>query len=364
MSQRARAISFFLPQYHPFPENDRHWGTGFTEWNNVVRARPLFPGHHQPQLPADLGFYDLRVPEVRAQQRDLALAAGIEAFALYHYWFHGRRLMQRPIEEFFADPPHEVRYLLCWANESWTLEWRGRDDVATLEQTYSPEDDAAHAEHLAAYFANERYYRLDGKAVFLVYNPHHLPDAKATVDVLRSAAARVGVELLLGGCVAFAEDVDVREWGLDFSVRWAPNWLTIQRAPDERREKLMKLESKLLAKRWPRFRNNTVYDYARVRDAHVATPRPAWPTCESAFPSWDNTARRAHGDAIIVTEPTPDGFEQWLRSIVARQRPQDPPLVFVNAWNEWAEGCHLEPDDRWGHEWLNRCRAVFGAAAH
>src|SRR5258706_11945785 len=117
-----RTIAFYLPQYHPIPENDQWWGPGFTEWRNVTNARPLFPGHYQPHLPADLGFYDLRVPEVRAQQRVMALSAGISAFALYHYWFEGKRLMDRPVDDFFADPEHDVKYLLCWANESWTLE--------------------------------------------------------------------------------------------------------------------------------------------------------------------------------------------------------------------------------------------------
>lgn len=353
-------MAFYLPQYHPFPENDQHWGTGFTEWNNVVRARPLFPGHHQPHLPADLGFYDLRVPEVRHQQLEMALSAGISAFAMYHYWFHGRRLMQRPIDDFFQDPVHDVKYLLCWANESWTLEWRGQDDVATIEQGYSEEDDATHAKVLTEkYFANERYFRVEGRAVFLIYNPHLLPNPVATVAAFREAAAAAGVDLLLGGCVAFQEDTDVRDWGLDFSVRWAPNWLTIQRARDDKLSPLLKAESRLLAKWWKRFRNNTVYDYDRVRDEHLGQPKLEWPTCESAFPTWDNTARRAHGDAIIVRGATPAAFEQWLRALVARLRPSDPPLVFVNAWNEWAEGCHLEPDDRWGQQWLERCRRVF-----
>lgn len=360
VSTAAKAIAFFLPQYHPFPENDAHWGTGFTEWNNVVRARPLFPGHHQPHLPADLGFYDLRVPEVRQQQRGMALSAGISAFALYHYWFHGRRLMHRPIEECFSDPTHDVRYLLCWANENWTLEWRGKDDITTITQEYSPEDDVEHAQHLTErYFTNERYFRLDGRAVFLIYNPHLLPDATRTVATFREVAGRHGVELLLGGCVAF-EEHDIREWGLDFSVRWAPNWLAIHGARDPRLTRLLRLESRVLSRRWPRFRNNLVFDYAGVRDEHLKAGRPSWPTCESAFPTWDNTARRSHGNALIVHGTSPQAFEEWLRALVLRLRPADPQLVFINAWNEWAEGCHLEPDDRWGHQWLERCSNVFG----
>lgn len=360
--ESAEAVAFFLPQYHPIPENDRHWGTGFTEWNNVVRARPLFPGHHQPHLPADLGFYDLRVPEVRALQRDLAVAGGISAFAIYHYWFQGHRLMSRPVDDLFADPAHQLKYLLCWANESWTLEWRGLDDWTTIAQEYSRDDDVAHARFLAdRYFSNERYYRVEGKAVFLIYNPHHLPDPLFTVGQLREAAATHGVELLLGGCVAFEEHTDLRTWGLDFAVRWAPNWLMIDRSHDPRMRSILRFENRVLGRRWPRFRRNSILDYRLVIEQHLEAEKPDWPTCETAFPTWDNTARRSHGDAIIVRNSSPAEFERWLRASVARVRANDPGMVFVNAWNEWAEGCHLEPDAAWGRVWLDTCRRVFGA---
>lgn len=357
---KVDAIAFYLPQYHPIPVNDQHWGKGFTEWANVVRARPLLPGHHQPHYPADLGFYDLRLPEVRAHQRDLALEAGIAAFAVYHYWFHGQRLMEGPVDSFFSDPVHPVKQLLCWANESWTLEWQGDEGTVTLDQSYSTEDDRRHARFLAeGYFANERYYRQDGKAVFLIYNPHLLPDAAATVEILRHEASRVGVDLLIGGCVSF-DEVDVTKWGIDFGLRWAPNWLTLRQGFDERRTRLARAQTRLLSKRWPRFRHNEFYDYSRVREAHLATPRPSWPVAESAFPSWDNTARRMNGDAIIIQNESGPAFETWLRALVARLRLRDPDMVFINAWNEWAEGCHLEPDGRVGHLWLDTCRRVFG----
>jgi lipopolysaccharide biosynthesis protein len=360
MKTNAQGIAFYLPQYHPLPENDKHWGTGFTEWNNVVRARRLFPGHHQPHLPADLGFYDLRVPEVRQQQRDLALGAGISAFAMYHYWFQGHRLMHQPVDAFFQDPVDPLRYLLCWANESWTLEWRGQDSVTTLQQEYSREDDVAHAEFLVEkFFLNERYFRYDGRPVFLVYNPHLLPENARMVGVLRDVARVAGVDPLLGGCVAFEERGDVRHQGFDFSVRWAPNWLLIQGAKDPRLEKLLKAQTRALAKRWPRFRHNEAFEYDSVVRQHLAQAKQEWPTCESVFPSWDNTARRPHGDAIIVTRPSPEAFEGWLRRIVGRIRAEDPKLVFINAWNEWAEGCHLEPDDVWGHAWLDASGHVF-----
>ncbi|HVX07916.1 glycoside hydrolase family 99-like domain-containing protein [Humibacter sp.] len=358
----AHAIAYYLPQYHPFPENDEHWGTGFTEWANVVRAKRLFPGHDQPHLPTDLGFYDLRVPEVRAQQRDLALEAGISAFAVYHYWFEGRRLMHRPVDEMFADPVHPVKNLLCWANGSWTLEWRGRENVTTIEQTYSETDDWKHSELLAERFiCNERYFTHEGRPVFLVYEPYALPERARMVRILREVCGAHGVELLVGGCVAFNDSKDVRELGLDFEVRWAPDWMLIREAFDPRVQRILSLQSRFLSKRWPRFRHNDAFSYQRVIDAHLASTQPAWPTCESAFPSWDNTARRSFGDAVIVTDPSPAEFTRWLRALRDRLRPTDPPFVFINAWNEWAEGCHLEPDETWGHAWLDACREVFTA---
>ena len=360
MNGLAEAIAFYLPQYHPFPENDQHWGVGFTEWNNVVRARPLFPGHYQPHLPADLGFYDLRVPEVRAQQRELAASAGISAFALYHYWFEGKRLMDRPVDDFFSDDVSDLKYLLCWANESWTLEWKNQQDWTTIAQTYSAADDRVHAEHIVThYMLSGRYFEYDSRPVFLVYNPFELPEDARMVRVLREVAAAHGLDPLVGGCVAFEEGADPRQIGFDFSVRWAPNWILLRQAHHARLQRVTKIQNKLLSKRWPRFRHNEVFEYAAIIREHLSVAKQPWPTCDTVFPSWDNTARRAHGDAIVVVENDPEQFEAWIRSAVGRLRPGDPNLVFINAWNEWAEGCHLEPDAQFGHQWLEACRHVF-----
>ncbi len=363
MSDVTRAIAFYLPQYHPIPENDQHWGTGFTEWNNVVRAKPLFPGHHQPHLPADLGFYDLRVPETRALQCNLAASSGISAFALYHYWFSGKRLMQRPVKDFFSDPLRSTKYLLCWANESWTLEWRGADNWTTIPQEYSEEDDWHHCELLAEeYLANDRYFRYEGRPVFLVYNPLHLPDYGRMIRILKDVCRAHGIDPLVGGCVAFEEE-DIRTRGFDFSVRWAPNWLRLgSETVDERMMIGLRAASRLLTRRWPRFRHAEAHRYDKVIREHTRWPKPDWPTCETAFPSWDNSARRAHGDAILVSHVSGRLFRDWLLQLHERLRPEDPALVFVNAWNEWAEGCHLEPDDRWGDTWLKVCAEIFRPA--
>ena len=187
MKQHAkRVIAFYLPQYHPFPENDRWWGAGFTEWRNVVKARPLFRGHYQPHLPADLGFYDLRVPEVRQQQAALAERYGLSGFCYYHYWFNGHRLMQRPVEEMLASGKPDFPFMLCWANENWTRAWDGGEQEVLIRQEYSEEDDRAHIRYLLdEVFRDPRYIRVDGKPVFAVYRSALFPDMRRTIEVWR-----------------------------------------------------------------------------------------------------------------------------------------------------------------------------------
>jgi lipopolysaccharide biosynthesis protein len=180
-----RVIAFYLPQYHPIPENDLWWGKGFTEWTNVAKARPVFRGHCQPHLPADLGFYDLRVAESRDAQAALAREYGIQGFCYFHYWFNGKRLLERPFDEVLGSGRPDFPFCLCWANESWSRRWLGEERDVLMEQTYSQEDDLAHADWLGRAFADNRYIRIGGRPLFLVYRPAHLPDAKRTVELWR-----------------------------------------------------------------------------------------------------------------------------------------------------------------------------------
>ena len=178
----AKALAFYLPQYHPIPENDEWWGKGFTEWANVAKAQPLYPGHYQPHLPGELGYYDLRVPEVREAQADLARDHGISGFVYYHYWFHGRRLLNRPFDEVLASGSPDFPFALCWANEEWTRNWDGQSGRVLIRQEYSDADDLAHIRWLATAFADSRYITIDGKPLMLVYRPGVLPDPKRMTD--------------------------------------------------------------------------------------------------------------------------------------------------------------------------------------
>ena len=221
---QLRYVAFYLPQFHPIPENDEWWGAGFTEWRNVARADPLFRGHDQPHLPGDLGFYDLRLAETRGAQVDLAARYGVDAFCYFHYWFDGHRLLERPFDAVLRSGEPRHPFLLCWANENWTRVWDGKSAEMLMQQTYSHEDDLRHVRALAEAFADPRYLRIDGRPVFLVYRPLHLPEPARFADTWRSEAARLGVgDLYLCGVNGGLDQaIDPGVLGLDAVVAFAP----------------------------------------------------------------------------------------------------------------------------------------------
>ena len=220
---RVRAIAFYLPQFHPIPENDGWWGPGFTEWSNVTRAQPNFDGHYEPHLPADLGFYDLRVPETREQQAELARAHGIHGFCYYYYWFAGKRLLERPIEEMRASGRPDFPICLCWANENWTRRWDGADREVLIAQNPSPADDERLIRDLLAHFRDPRYIRVGGRPLFMVYRVGVLPDVRASAAIWRDICRREGIgELYL--CAAKTYDTgDPAQYGFDAAVEFPPH---------------------------------------------------------------------------------------------------------------------------------------------
>jgi lipopolysaccharide biosynthesis protein len=330
-----RPLAFFLPQFHPTPENDAFWGPGFTEWTNVTRARPCFDGHYQPQLPAHLGFYDLRVPETREAQAALARSYGVHGFVYYHYWFSGRRLLERPVNDMLRLQAPDFPFCLCWANENWTRRWDGLEAEILVEQTYSAADDAAHIEWLAHVFEDPRYIRVDGKPLFLVYRASRLPNSVATTDGWREGARRLGFgDLYLCRVESFpSEKSDPGALGFDASVEFQPDWEFLG---------------------MPRcVAGHHVYDYADVVRRMLGKPPVAHRRFPGVTPSWDNTARR-HTGGIILHDASPDVYEQWLAAVVDRFVPYsaEQNFVFISAWNEWGEGNHLEPCQRWGLDYL------------
>ncbi|MEO1002602.1 MAG: glycoside hydrolase family 99-like domain-containing protein [Cyanobacteria bacterium J06638_7] len=356
---KIRSIAFYLPQYHPIPENDSWWGRGFTEWTNVTAARARFPGHYQPHLPADLGYYDLRLAEARAAQADLARRYGISGFCYYHYWFHGKRLLQRPFDEVLRSGAPDFPFCLCWANENWTRSWNGRDKDVLLWQTYSPEDDLQHIRELASAFQDRRYIRLEGRPILLVYRVSNLPDPAATATRWRQECRALGIGeiALLSVESSPACQRDPREIGFDYAVEFQPDW---SRLPPPLRRGRRWRQLTRLGLSSSSFQHDRVMAYEAMVAAMRQKPIPPYPRFPCVTPAWDNSARR-ETHATILQGSTPDLYGAWLGHEVQRlpERALPEPWLFINAWNEWAEGNHLEPDQRWGLAYLAKTKEML-----
>jgi lipopolysaccharide biosynthesis protein len=341
----VKLIAFYLPQFHPIPENDRWWGKGFTEWSNVSKARPLFPGHYQPHLPGELGFYDLRLVEVIQRQIKLAKQYGLYGFCLYLYWFQGKRLLERPVEQFLAHPELDFPFCLCWANENWTRRWDGQDNEVLIGQEYSPDDDLAFIRDIEPYLRDPRYIRIDGKPLLLVYNPGRLPDAQGTVSRWREYCHSTGIgDLFLVMAQTFGI-IDPRPFGFDAAVEFPPHNTHMASRACDITHTIRFFE--------PGFTGG-VYDYADIVRGYPLEPTE-YLLFKGVMLGWDNTARRDRRASIFVNS-SPKVFQKWLENVMQWTLQHQMPtqrLVFINAWNEWAEGTHLEPDRQYGYAYLN-----------
>ena len=348
----VRAIAFYLPQYHPIPENDAWWGSGFTEWTNVVRAQPQFTGHEQPHLPGELGFYDLRIPEVRERQAALARANGIYGFCYHYYWFGGRRLLERPLDEVHRLGTPDLPFCVCWANENWSRRWDGSEDEVLIAQAHSPSDDEALLRSLMPLFADQRYIRVGDRPLFVVYRPDLLRHAADTIARWRAICTSRGLaEPYFVGAQSFGMR-DPTVLGFDAAVEFPPHGFSAADLADSP------------PACHPLF-NGSVYDYEKFARRAVAQPPCEFTRFRTVMPSWDNTARRKNSGNVFVGS-SPRLYEWWLRSAVAQAQhelPDDRRFVFINAWNEWGEGCHLEPDERYGDAYLRATRKVLAVAS-
>ena len=312
-----RFLAFYLPQYHPIPENDEWWGTGFTDWLNVARARPLFRGHPQPHLPADLGFYDLRLAETRAAQAELARQYAIHGFCYYHYWFEGRRLLERPFDDVLASGEPDLPFALCWANENWTRVWTGGDREVLMRQTYSDTDDLAHIRWLAGAFADPRYVRVDGRPLFLVYRPSSLPDAARTAEVWRKEADRLGVgEIYL--CAVHSNTTardDPVAIGFDAAVDFQPDFGDLG---TRQGQGLLQRATRRFMRPQSPYRVHRMHSYEEVVERNLAATPPPFKRYPGLTPGFDNTSRRAKGGAAILQRL----YARTLRAVAARHRPE------------------------------------------
>ena len=362
MSEDIRAIAFYLPQYHPIPENDEWWGKGFTEWRNVAKTKPQFPGHYQPHIPADLGFYDLRLPEAREAQAELAREYNIHGFCYYHYWFNGRRILERPFNEVLASGKPDFPFCLCWANENWTRAWDGSERTVLLVQHYSHEDDITHIRSLMSAFRDDRYIRINGKPLFLVYRPENMPNPAHTAEIWREEAMRAGIgELYLATVESFESGVDPRSIGFDAAVEFAPDWRNIGDLLYRTNFHRLLIKLNVLS---DIYLKQQVAQYSTLVRKMLSKPAANYLQFRGVTPGFDNASRRSEGAAVFLGA-TPEKYEVWMREIVRqtlKTHQGDERIVFVNAWNEWAEGNHLEPDLRHGHSFLEATKRALSEA--
>ncbi|MBK8443073.1 MAG: glycoside hydrolase family 99-like domain-containing protein [Sphingobacteriales bacterium] len=347
-----RPLAIYLPQFHPIPENDEWWGKGFTEWTNVTRTQPYFNGHYQPHLPADLGFYDLRLPEIMVQQAALAKQYGIYGFCFYHYWFNGKRLLHQPLDNMLATQTPDFPFCLCWANENWSRRWDGMNQDVLIAQHYSDSDDVEHIRFLIEHFFKDpRYITIEGKPLFLVYRSELLPDAAATARRWRNEAQKAGLpDLYLARVESFTAKIMPDSIGFDASVEFQPDWRNIpKRFKIGKKEKWLQ---RLKSNPHP-FELHKVFSYQQLCENMLQRPPITHKRFPCVTPMWDNSARRKK-DATIFHDSTPQLYENWLRTVVQNFMPYSPEenFIFLNAWNEWAEGNHLEPCQKWGHAYL------------
>lgn len=359
-NKTARLIAFYLPQYHPIPENDEWWGKGFTEWTNVAKARPLFPEHYQPHLPADLGFYDLRVPEVREAQAQMAREAGIEGFCYWHYWFAGRRLLERPFTEVLESGKPDFPFCLAWANQSWTGIWHGAPNRLLIEQTYpGKEDHINHFFNIFPAFNDERYIRIDDKPIFLVLHPDQMINPREFVDTWRMLAEKEGLKGIyfiavhsknyemigFDGCLVHSMERIFNNFKYLSSHR-------IDRAKfDLPHKRIIEIFSDL-------FLQTTIRHYEDMIKYKIN-----YSLTENLFPvaitNWDNTPRLGN-KGLVFHSCTPDLFKQHLLAQIdlVQDHPSEKKIVFIKSWNEWAEGNYLEPDLRFGHGFLEAVKSA------
>lgn len=347
-----RIVSFYLPQFHPIPQNDSFWGEGFTEWTNVSKAVRLFDSHEQPKIPTSLGFYDLSSPEaVFKKQVALAKSSGVSAFCFHYYWFDGEPVMETPINSWLGDKSIDFGFMINWANENWTRRWDGLDSEVLLKQNHTAEDDLQFISHVAKYLLDPRYLRISGRPVLMVYRPTLFPDPRRTSEIFRKWFRENGHGELYLVCGSGFEEIDPADIGFDAAVDYPPNGIALRdisgevNAPSSFKGRIHRY-SDLVAESV----NRGTADYTRFR---------------TIVPAWDNTARKSERAAIYVGS-TPEQFASWAREAIEmtfkESKSPDERIVFVNAWNEWAEGAYLEPDFHSDHAYLNALSVGYSEA--
>jgi len=350
-----RLIAYYLPQFHPTPENDLWWGKGFTEWTNTAKAKPMFRGHYQPHVPADLGFYDLRLSESRIAQAEMAHKFGIEGFCYYHYWFSGKRILERPFNEVLASGKPDFPFCLCWANQTWSGIWHGEPNRVLIEQSYpGHEDHVNHFFYLLNAFTDHRYILVDKKPLMLIFRPFDIPEVRRMTDLWRELAHKSGLNgLYLVGLGANHIKSDPIASGFDAMVT---SGLPAPRPWVSRRMPLKWIKRQIdIALGKP-----TIYSYEKLVSTLLPKYSDEYVTYPTIIPNWDNTPRSGK-NGIVLHGSTPELFRRHLKDVIsyAVNLESSSKLIFIKSWNEWAEGNHLEPDLKYGKQYLEVLKEEF-----
>lgn len=348
----VRVVAYYLPQFHPFPENDAWWGKGFTEWSNVGKAQPNFEGHYQPHCPIHLGYYDLRLVENMVEQARLAKSYGIGGFCYYFYWFDGKVLMHQPLEQMLADSRVDMPFCLIWANENWSRRWDGKENDILIAQNHSVADSLAFIRHLEKYFRDERYIKVDGKPVLAIYRANLIPDVEAIGELWREEALRMGFPGLYLVSAQSFEIESPQPFGFDTAVQFPPHPIRYPKHNEE-----VNITN-------PSY-DGRIYDYSEAVRRFVTLPETPYKLWRACMLSWDNTARKQNS-SITFKDFQLTTYQQWLShnlNVTAHDErlSSGEKLTFINAWNEWAEGTHLEPDRQYGYAYL---QATYDVLRH
>lgn len=370
--EQARVIAFYLPQFHPIPENDEWWGKGFTEWTNVAKAKPLFRGHWQPRLPADLGFYDLRVADVRDHQAALAREAGVGGFCYWHYWFgHGRRILERPFKEVVASGKPDFPFCLAWANQTWSGIWHGSPNKILIKQEYpGPADEAAHFDLVLPAFRDSRYMTVDGKPIFAMLDPGDHPDPAGFIRHWRQLAEKANLPGIYFIAMwnqspdpKLSEFDAVTEFGPGDFLKSLPMDPWSQRLRRWQKGEFGPILGPILGRR---FLKPLRFNYTDVIKAAFGSDFARDPRyVPTVLPGWDNTPRSGVR-GVVFEGATPALFKTYLKKAIDRvsQRPAQERIIFLKAWNEWAEGNYVEPDSVFGHQYLTAIREALHSTAN
>lgn len=346
----VKLIAFYLPQFHDIPLNDVNFGKGFTEWTNTAKAIPHFLGHYQPHLPIDTGFYTLRDDHAMYRQIELAKLYGIQGFCFHYYWFSGTRLLEKPLFNFLKNNELQMPFCLCWANENWSMLWDGGNREVIMEHKYLPSDSKNFFYDILPFLKDERYIRIENKPVLIIYRPQLLSaeDCVMFMRTIKDLAKAHGFEGLFLLSVYRSDDRKPSDFGLDAFVEFPPHNMDI--SPKENLQ-FVNYKSHI-----------QVLDIEKYIANERYTKNVDFPLFRGLFPSWDNTARKGYSGGVVFHEETPALYKKWLIDCITwtkKYRARNEQFVFINAWNEWAEGAHLEPDQKYGYAYLQATKEAL-----